>query len=131
MTAYVDTNVLIRHITGEPPALARRASSFLRQAAGLRLEDLIVAEAVYVLESFYGFSRERIARSLEAIILSRAIVVSDAELLLRSLELYESYRLDFADAYLAALAERGDDGTVVSFDRDFDRVSTITREEPV
>lgn len=131
MTAYVDTNLLIRHITGEPPEQAQRASSYLRQAEGLRLEDLIVAETVYVLESFYEFSRARIAQSLETIILSTAIVVSDAELLLRSLELYESYRLDFADAYLAALAERGDDGTVVSFDQDFDRVSTVTREEPV
>ena len=131
MTAYVDTNVLIRHITGEPPAQAQRVSSYLRQAEGLRLEDLIVAEAAYVLESFYKLSRAGIAQSLRTIILSTEIVVSDAGLLLRSLELYESYRLDFADAYVAALAERSEDGTVVSFDRDFDRVSTVTREEPV
>lgn len=130
MTAYVDTNVLIRHVTGDPPAQARRASSFLRRAEGLRLADLIVAEAAYVLESFYNFSRAQIAQSLEGVILSRAMVVADAVLLLRSLELYESRGLDFADAYIAALAERSIDGTVVSFDRDFDRVSTVTRVEP-
>jgi predicted nucleic acid-binding protein len=131
MIAYVETNVLIRYITGEPAAQARRASAFLREAERLQLADLIVAEAAYVLESFYRFSRAEVAESLQSIILSEAIVVSDAELLLRSLELYESYRLDFADGYVAALAERGENGTVVSFDRDFDRVSTITRTEPV
>ena len=130
MTAYLDTNVVVRHITGEPPEQAIRATAYLRQADELLLPDLIVAEVAYVLESFYDFSRPRIASSLETVITSGAIVVADALVLLRALELYASQRVDFADAYIAALAERSGVGVVASFDRDFDRIGTIRREEP-
>ena len=130
MNAYLDTNVVVRHITGEPPEQARRASAYLQRADGLLLPDLIVAEVAYVLESFYNFSRPRIAASLETVITSSAIIVTDALVLLRALELYSSLRLDFADAYIAAMAERSGVGTVASFDRDFDRIETIHREEP-
>lgn len=53
MIAFVDTNVLIRHLTGVPPKLARRATRLLATADVLPLADLIVAECVYVLESYY------------------------------------------------------------------------------
>ena len=130
VTAYLDTNVLVRHITGDPPDQAQRATAYLLQAENLLLPDLIVAEAAYVLASIYNLSRARIAQSLKSLVLSRAIVVPDAPLLLRTLELYDSYRLDFADAYLIASAEVTGVGAVASFDRDIDRPGTVARIEP-
>ena len=53
MTAFVDTNVLIRHLTGDPPEEAARATRYLETADELLLPDLILAEVAYVLESFY------------------------------------------------------------------------------
>jgi predicted nucleic acid-binding protein len=53
MMAFVDTNILVRHLTGDPPAVARRAIAFLASQPELYLADLIVAETVYVLGSFY------------------------------------------------------------------------------
>lgn len=47
----LDTNVVVRHLTGQPPDQARRATRFLREAEALDLPRLIVAELVYVLES--------------------------------------------------------------------------------
>ena len=52
MTAFVDTNVLIRHLTGDPPAQARLATRYLEQADQLLLPDLILAEVAYVMESY-------------------------------------------------------------------------------
>jgi predicted nucleic acid-binding protein len=57
LSAFVDTNILVRHLTGDPPEQARRASSFLAQAEELLLTDLVAAEVVYVLESFYEVPR--------------------------------------------------------------------------
>ena len=130
MTAFVDTNVLIRHLTGDPPAQARRATRFLEQADELLLADLILAEVAYVLESFYELGRIRVADTLRAILAFPSIRVLDGELLHRSVEVYEVHRLDFADAYLVASAERTGIGVVASFDRSIDRVTTIRREEP-
>lgn len=91
---------------------------------------MIVAEVVFVLESFYEVERERISELVRAVIGFRAIVVVDAPLLLRALEVYEVNRIDFADAYLVASAEATGVGTIASFDRSIDRVATVRRLEP-
>ena len=130
MTAFLDTNVLIRHLTGDPPAQARRATAFLERADELLLPDLIVAEVVYVLESFYELERPRVAELVRAIIGFPAIAVVDEPLLLRALEVYEVDRLDFAEAYLVANAEASGVQTIASFDREIDRLATVQRVEP-
>ena len=130
MTAFVDTNVLIHHLTGEPPQQARQATRYLEEADQLLLPDLILAEVAYVLESFYEVARLQVAEALRAILSFRAIRVVDSALLYRTVELYEVHRLDFADAYLVASAERTGVGVVASFDRAIDRAATVRREEP-
>jgi predicted nucleic acid-binding protein len=73
MTAFLDTNVLVRHLTGEPPAMAKRATRFLTAAEDLLLPDLILAEVAYVLESFYEVTRPRVAAILRSILAYPAI----------------------------------------------------------
>jgi len=130
LSAFLDTNVLIRHLTGDPPAQARRATAFLERADELLVPDLIVAEVVYVLESFYEVKRQRVAELVRAIIAFPAIIVVDEPLLLRALEIYEVERIDFAEAYLVASAEASGVETIASFDRAIDRVKTVRRVEP-
>ena len=130
MTAFIDTNVLIRHLTGDPPAQARLATRYLEQADQLLLPDLILAEVAYVLESYYEAPRLQVAEALRSILAFHAIRVVDSPLLQRAVELYEVQGLDFADAYLVASAERTGIGIVASFDRGIDRVGTVLREEP-
>lgn len=130
MSAFVDTNILVRHLTGDPPDQAARASRFLAAADELLLADLVVAEVVYVLESFYEVPRPRVAELVRAIIAFPAMVVLDPAMLLRALEVYETDRLDFAEAYLVAQAERSGVGVVASFDKAIDRVATVRRVEP-
>ncbi len=126
----IDTNVLIRHLTGDPPGLARKATQFLEHATGLVCPDLVVAETVYVLESFYKVPREEVAQRIRAIVASPAVSVDDELLILRTLEVYEFDRLHFAEAYLVATAERSGIGAIVSFDQSIDRVTTVRRVEP-
>jgi predicted nucleic acid-binding protein len=130
VTAFVDTNILVRHFTGDPPAQAARSTNYLTSASDLLLADLIVAEVAYVLESFYETPRAQVAESLRALVAYPAIRVTDSELLLRTIELYETQRLDFAEAYLVAIAERTGVTQILSFDRAIDRVVTVRRIEP-
>jgi predicted nucleic acid-binding protein len=130
VTAFVDTNVLIRHLTGDPPEFAARATRYLAAADELLLPDLIVAEVACVLESFYETPRAQVATTLRAVLAYPAIRVLDADLLQRAVEVYEIHRLDFADAYLVASAERTGIGVIASFDRTIDRIPTVRREEP-
>jgi predicted nucleic acid-binding protein len=131
VTAFVDTNILVRHLTADPPAQARRATRYLETADELLLPDLIAAEVAYVLDSYYEVPRAQVADTLRAILAFPAIRVIDADLLRRAIEVYEVHRLDFADAYLVASAERTGVGVIASFDRAIDRVATVRRDEPI
>jgi predicted nucleic-acid-binding protein len=130
VTSFVDTNVLVRHLTGDPPDQARRATAFLADADKLLLPDLIIAEIVYVLESFYEVPADEVARLVRSVIAYPPIRTLDPALLLRALEVYETHRIDFAEAYLIASAETSGIPDIISFDRSIDRVTTTNRIEP-
>ena len=129
MTAFVDTNILVRHLTGDPSAMAERATAFLASRSELYLTDLIVAETIYVLESFYKAPRDQVAEAMRSLVSMRSIVTVDPSLLLRAIEVYEIDRLDFAEAYLVACAESTGIGAVASFDKAIERVTTVARIE--
>lgn len=130
MSAFLDTNVLVRHLTGVPEEMAARATAYLGSESELFLTDLVVAETVYVLESFYQSPRPQVAEAIRSLLAFRSVVCVDAALLLRAAEVYEVGRLDFAEAYLVACAETTGIKRVVSFDRSIDRVGTVDRVEP-
>jgi len=130
VTAFVDTNVIVRHLTADPPAAGKRATRFLATTEDLLLSDVIAAEIVFVLESFYKVGRAEVARLMRSVLAFEAIRTIDATLLLRALEVYETDRLDFADAYLVACAETAGVAEIASFDKAFDRVGSVTRIEP-
>jgi predicted nucleic acid-binding protein len=130
MTAFVDTNILVRHLTGDPPEMAARATAYLRSETGLLLTDLVVAETVYVLESFYEAPRDQVAQAMRSLLGLDTVSCVDPALLLRAIEVYETDRIDFAEAYLVACAESTGVGRVASFDRSLDRVATVERIEP-
>jgi predicted nucleic acid-binding protein len=130
VSAFVDTNVLVRHLTGDPPEMATRATAYLGSASELLLTDLVAAETVYVLESFYEAPRDQIATDLRSLLGFDAVVCVDPALLLRAVEVYETDRLDFAEAYLVACAESTGVGTIATFNRSLDRIPTVERLEP-
>jgi predicted nucleic-acid-binding protein len=110
--------------------MAARATALLGTGERLLLADLVLAECVYVLESFYELERERVATLMRATIGHPPIETVDPSTLLRALEVYELQRLDFAEAYLVAQAEATGVGEIASYDRAIDRATTVTRHEP-
>ena len=83
--------------------MARKATAYLRSEEQLLLTDLIVAETIYVLESFYEAPPAQVAEAMRAFIAMPSVVVVDPALLLRAIEVHERDRLDFAEAYLVAV----------------------------
>ena len=130
MSAFVDTNILVRHLTGDPPDMAARATAYLKAETELFLADLIIAESAYVLESFYKSPRSQVAQAIRALLALPSVIAVDSPLLLRAVEIYEMDRLDFAEAYLVASAESTGVASIASFDRSIDRVQTVNRIQP-
>jgi predicted nucleic acid-binding protein len=117
-------------LTGDPPDLAARATAYLSTDEVILLTDLVAAETVYVLESFYEARRDRVAQALRSLVAFKSVVCVDPALLLRTVEVYEIDRIDFAEAYLVACAETTGVGRIASFDRSIDRVGSVDRIEP-
>lgn len=130
MSAFVDTDVLVRHLTGVPPDRATPSTRYLSDESDLMVADLVVAETVYVLESFYETPRRQVAEAVRSLLAFEAVVTVDPTLLLRAIEVYETKGIDFAEAYLVACAESTGINKVASFDRSIDQVGTVQRVEP-
>jgi predicted nucleic-acid-binding protein len=110
--------------------MAARATAALAEEEQLLLTDLVLAECVYVLESFYEVERPRVAELMRSAIALPSIQTVGTSLVLRALEVYELDHLDFAEADLVAQAEATGVGEIVSFDRSIDRIETVKRREP-
>jgi predicted nucleic-acid-binding protein len=91
---------------------------------------LVAAETAYVLESFYEVPRDQIAGAIRSLVGFDSVVCVDPALLLRAIEVYDTDRIDFAEAYLVACPESTRIGKIVSFDRSLDRVRSVERLEP-
>jgi predicted nucleic acid-binding protein len=96
----------------------------------LILLDVVLAELVYVLSSYYGRSLDEVATAARSLLALPSIAARDVPLLLRAIELFEAGRLDFQDAYLVAAAERTGVRKVASFDRDLGVVPGVERISP-
>ncbi|HEY8657303.1 MAG TPA: PIN domain-containing protein [Candidatus Limnocylindria bacterium] len=128
MTAtWVDTNVLLRHLSGEPAALAARADRLVAAAREggpqLRVATEIVCELVFVLGSrAFGYSRAEIGDVLTGLLSQPGIAPDEPELCLYALQRMAALNVPFVDALLAGRAERKDE-TVATLDvRDFTRL---------
>lgn len=130
LTTLVDTNVWIRHLTGEPPDQARRATRLLASGQDLLLTDVVFAECAFVLDSVYAVDPGRVALLLRSLLALPSVWVRDAAVLDRSLELYEAGLTGYTDAYLVAVAELTGVGRIASFDRALRPQATVEVNEP-
>ena len=128
---WVDANVLLRFLTGDPPDLAGRASGLLEDAeqrgVPLRVHSVVVAETVWVLESFYGYSKGEVSDALIPLLEQPALRAEGARTVIRALEIMAASNVDFADALLASTARAPGEG-VTSFDKDFRKLDVGWRE---
>lgn len=126
MTAYVDTNVLIRHITGDDAALSAQAAGILHGERKLILTATVFLETAHVLKSTYRFPRAAIIEALTGV-LDLPAIVGDLDVLTTALEHHIRHRIGLPDAVLAARALRDGPPVIASFDRELDRVPGVTR----
>jgi len=129
----LDTNILLRFITGEPAAQARQVADLFRAAeAGktrLAVLPMVLAETVFVLTGFYEHPRPKVANVLSHLIACPGFQSDEQERMLHALKLFGTGKLDFVDCYLAAVSIL-DGRAVVSFDRDMTKLHGVTHRRP-
>ncbi|MCL1899801.1 MAG: PIN domain-containing protein [Promicromonosporaceae bacterium] len=126
----LDTNVILRHLLQDHAGHSADATRLFASAPRLLLVDLIAAEALYVMQSFYSRPRSEIAQALRSLIALPNVVTPSEPALLRALDLFADQRMDFPDAYLVALAESSPGTSVATFDKGVRQVGTVAVIDP-
>jgi predicted nucleic acid-binding protein len=134
--AYLDTNVIIRFLTGDDLAKQQAAATLLglisQRNTAVCASHAVFAEAVFVLGSkrLYALSRARVAELLVPIAGLPNMRIHQRAALIRAFELYTTTKLHFVDALIAALAEAESALGVYSFDTGFDSIPGVRRLDP-
>ncbi len=122
MSGFLDTSMVVRYLTGDPPELAEQAAQIIDGVDGLQVTDVVLAETGYVLSSVYMVPRRAVVDHLIAFLQKENIspFALDKSLVLSGLLLCRpSGRVSFADAMVWAAARSAGEEVVYSLDERF------------
>jgi predicted nucleic-acid-binding protein len=118
----LDTSLLMRYLVDHPPDQAERAAALLDGEETVLVSELAIAEAAYVLTSFYDADRRMVVDVLTDFIQRENVKLCrlSKPLAVQALELCRpSRRVSFTDALLWAEARMMGVERVLTFDRRF------------
>ena len=127
----VDTNLIVRYLVQDHEKHAKAAAKLFnacdRGEVVIVLLPAVLAECVFVLESFYQHPRADIASVLAHLISSPGIEINDLAVHLDALNRYKRTKVHFVDCLIGATAV-AEDTPVASFDQDFRKFSDVRVE---
>lgn len=118
---FVDTNVFIRYFTNDVTELADKAEKIFKKAIDgkvfLVTNELVIAEIVWTLQSFYKIPKDNIREMIEGIITTENLFVENYSIVLTALEYYTKSNIDFIDGYVISYMEEKGLKNIISFDK--------------
>ena len=100
----VDTNVVVRYLTGDDPGQAARARAVI-DAGDVFVSTTVLLESEWVLRSVYGLSRTEVAAALRAFAGLPGLSVESPAVLSEALD-HAERGMEFADALHLGAAAR-------------------------
>lgn len=129
----VDTNLIVRYLVQDHEKHAKAAGKLFdacdKAELVIVLLPVVLAECVFVLESFYEHSRGDIASALGTLISSPGVEISRAEIHLDALDRYQRTKIHFVDCVIAATSA-AENTSVATFDQDFRKFTDVRVEAP-
>jgi predicted nucleic acid-binding protein len=122
VSSLLDTSILVRYLTGDPPELADQAAQVIDGEDGLQVTDVVLAETAYVLTSVYHVARGVVVDHLMALLQKEntSPFALDKGVILQALLLCKpSARVSFADAMVWAAARASESRVVYSLNERF------------
>jgi predicted nucleic-acid-binding protein len=112
----IDTNVLVRLVTGDHTKQAAAAEEFV--SIGAWVSHLVLAETVWVLASLYDRDAKALARTVEFLLTHRDLTIQDADVASAALAHYRNRpSLGFSDCLLLEIARKAGHIPLGTFDR--------------
>jgi len=131
---FVDTNIFLCFLTNDDPRKADACEQLFKKAVSgkesLFTTELVIAEIVWVLESYYGVGKHQVRSHIEKILNTRNLHCPNKEVILHALAAYAEQNVDYVDAYNAFFIKMAGITELYSYDRHFDRFPFLKRIEP-
>ena len=117
----LDTNVLVRYLTQDDAAQARRAGALIAEstAGGGRcyLSPVVLCELTWVLREAYDQTKSSLLSTLDLLLSTRQFEIGEKDLVRDAVEAFRTGRADFADYLIGAMSRRDGCAETVTFDR--------------
>jgi predicted nucleic-acid-binding protein len=122
----VDTNVLVRLIVRDDASQVRAAEGFVGKGAWV--SHLILAETLWVLDSVYELTRDKIAAAVDMLLNHQELTLQDGDVVRAALNQFEQHsRVEFSDCLALAIARKAGHIPLGTFDRDFAKLADVER----
>ncbi len=112
----VDTNVLVRLAVLDNPKQVAVAKRFIE--SGAWVSHLVLIESVWVLDSYYSFTREQLSRFVETTTLHPKLRVQDVDVVEAALLHFNAQKkLGFTDCLILEIARKAGHTPLGTFDK--------------
>lgn len=131
----IDTNLLVRYLTRDDIEKADAVESLLDKAGSgevtIIIPSIVIAELVWVLESFYKLEAVAVSDLVESILNTPGLEVDEKGILFTMRKTYREKKIDFIDAWIIEFAKGNSIDTIYSFDKKhFKSIKNIVVRQP-
>jgi predicted nucleic-acid-binding protein len=117
----LDTNILVRYFAQDDPDQSRTATEIVEQRLTEQnpgfISTVVMAETVWVLDRAYHLADAAIATVIERILQAEVFAVEDEQQVFTAMIAFRDGLGSFADALIAALADKAGCLVTLTFDR--------------
>lgn len=117
----IDTNIILRYLLRDNEKLFKIASSYFEDAekgkSTLYIDELVIAEALWTLTSFYKQDKKEVQNILLKLISRNWVVNPKKKLILASLKLCGSSNLSYVDSWIYEVS-KSEKLKLATFDKD-------------
>jgi predicted nucleic-acid-binding protein len=115
----LDTNVLVRYIAQDDAKQSPKATSLINSLSSdnpgfIALVSLV--ELVWVMQSCYSATKEEVVAILEQLLRTQELLVENAEIAIKALNIFTGSKADFSDCLIERSANKAGCDYTVSFD---------------
>ncbi|WP_061214804.1 PIN domain-containing protein [Syntrophomonas wolfei] len=130
----IDANIILRYLTNDVEEMASACEKLLKRLESgeerVLMPDLVLADIVWTLQSFYHQSHLEIREMLLPLLALKGMRFYSKEIARQALNFYADKNIDWTDAFVAAQMLARGNRQIYSYDKDFGRIPDIVRLEP-
>lgn len=124
----VDTNVLVRLLSGDDGVQVQVAAAEDFVASGAWVSHIVLVECVWVLKSVYLVPHPQLVAAIEALLDHEALVLQEPEVVAAALTIFRDHpKVGFSDCLVLEIARKAGHLPLGTFDRALSKQSGAER----